>query len=277
MKTLHCGLIGDHISQTRLPAALELMCLDAGIQLSFELIDTAEDEDFDFAGCVDGLRQRGWDGVTVTHPFKQAAADYAGAGMADELHRLGASNTLVFGGALAGFNTDYTGFLSAWNAELQHVPVGRVALAGAGGVARAIGPALVELGATEIAVFDTSSDRAEDLAERIGPCARVVTADHWPEVIRSSDGLINATPLGMGYHPGSAFSVPLIETQAWAFDAVYTPTDTEFLIACNRAGLQTLSGFALFQHMAIRSFQAYTGLWPNPVVTLPKLAELRPN
>ena len=45
MKALRCGLIGDHISQTRFPAALQLMCQEAGIELSFELIDTAGKSD----------------------------------------------------------------------------------------------------------------------------------------------------------------------------------------------------------------------------------------
>ena len=277
MKTLRCGLIGDHISRTRFPAALELMCRDADIELRFELIDTAELPEFDFVQFVDGLRAEGWDGVTVTHPYKQSAADYAGDGMASELHHLGASNILVFGDGLTGFNTDYSGFLSAWKTQMEDAPVGVVALAGAGGVARAIAPALVELGASEIRIFDTSADSAHDLARRIGPCATIVSPNQWPEAIRGADGLVNATPLGMGYTPGTAFAADLISTQSWGFDAVYTPTDTQFLSDCSGAGLRILTGFDLFRHMAIRSFQAYTGVRPDPGVTLSNLTVLRPD
>ncbi len=277
MKSLRCGLIGDHISQTRFPAALELMCQEAGIELSFELIDTAGQSDFDFAQFVDGLRADNWHGVSVTHPYKQDAADYAGEGMPSELRQLGASNILVFGDTLTGLNTDYSGFVSAWTSQLPTTGVGVVALAGAGGVARAIGPALVELGASEITIFDTSADRAKDLAKRLGPCATIVSSDRWSETIKGADGLVNATPLGMAYNPGSAFAADLIGAQAWAFDAVYTPTDTQFLTDCSHAGLTTLTGFDLFQHMAIRSFQTYTGISPNPNVTLPNLAVLRPD
>jgi len=277
MKTLRCGLIGDHISQTRLPAALELMCRDADIELRFELIDTAELPEFEFAQFVDGLRAKGWDGVTVTHPYKQAAADYAGDGMAAELCRLGASNTLVFGDRLAGFNTDYSGFLSAWKTQMETTPVGVVALAGAGGVARAIAPALVELGASEIRIFDTMATRAQDLADRIGSCATIVSPDQWSDAIRSADGLVNATPLGMGYKPGTAFAADLIGGQSWSFDAVYTPTDTQFLSDCGAAGMRILTGFDLFKHMAMRSFQAYTGVRPDPDETLSNLTVLRPD
>jgi shikimate dehydrogenase len=81
----------------------------------------------------------------------------------------------------------------------------------------------------------------------------------------------------MAYNPGSAFAADLIGKQAWAFDAVYTPTDTQFLTDCSHAGLATLTGFDLFRHMAIRSFQTYTGISPNPNVTLSNLAVLRPD
>ncbi len=276
MKTLRCGLIGDHIGQTRFPGALKLMCDAAGIGLEFELIDTAGRANFDFARVVDGLKQDGWTGVSVTHPYKQAAAQYAGQGMSGDLRRLGASNTLVFGASVAGFNTDYSGFLEAWKTNMGAVPVGRVVLAGAGGVARAIGPALAALGAREIMVTDISLLRAGELADLIGDCASVAPADQWCDLVRGANGLVNATPMGMAYSPGSAFSADLVGAQSWAFDAVYTPTDTDFLLACKAGGVGTLTGFELFRHMALHSFRAYTGISPDPAETLPLLGQLRP-
>lgn len=284
MRTLRVGLIGEHISRTRFPAALELMCQNAGLRLDFSLIDTSELErapaDFDFARTVNVLRAEGWDGVSVTHPYKQDAADYASAASPPDVRALGAANTLIFGPPtgvpVIGANTDYTGFLSAWQAHMRDVPVGCVALAGAGGVARALGPALAKLGAREIRVWDVSKLRAQELAAMIGGRARVVPADQWPKAIASADGLVNATPMGMAHLPGSAFASELINTQKWAFDAVYTPTDTDFLTDCAGAGLTCLSGFDLFRHMAMRSFQAYTGIESDPTTTLSMLAKLRP-
>ena len=142
MKLLRAGLIGEHISRTRLPFALEILCGMHGIELSFELIDTAERPGFDFTSTVEGLQSKGWTGVTVTHPWKTDAAEYAGDGMLPDLRGLGASNTLVFGSPLTAHNTDFTGFLGAWEAGMSARMPGRVAMAGAGGVARALGPAL---------------------------------------------------------------------------------------------------------------------------------------
>lgn len=275
MSVLRAGLIGEHIGRTRLPFALEIMCGMAGWTLEFELIDTAGRGDFDFGATVDGLRAKGWTGVTVTHPWKTRAADYAGGAMLPELRGLGASNTLVFGPRLSAHNTDFTGFIGAWQASMDGPP-GRVAMAGAGGVARALGPALARLGAEEIALWDTEAARAEALAGMIGPVARVVSPGQAEPAIRAAAGLVNATPMGMREYPGSAFDAALIGPQKWAFDAVYTPTETRFLRDAAAAGLTTLSGFDLFRHMAIGSFHAYTGIALDPARVLPKLDALNP-
>jgi shikimate dehydrogenase len=273
MRVLQAGLIGEHISRTRLPRALQIMCDLVGLELDFELIDTALLDEFEFTKCVDILRQKGWSGVTVTHPFKTEAADYAGAGMIAEVAPLGASNTLVFGDQVSGFNTDFTGFLAAFEAVTDRGPV---VMAGAGGVARSLGAALVREGISDLAIYDVDNARATDLAYSIGPPARAIPIKDAAEAVRSAAGLVNATPLGMIEYPGSAFDVDLSGPQVWAFDAVYTPTDTVFLKASGAAGLQTISGFELFKHMVIRSFEAYTSIPVDPDVVLPKLEELRP-
>ena len=276
MKVLRAGLIGEHISRTRLPAALQIMCDMAGWGLDFTLTDTAEQPDFDFAATVDDLRAKGWTGVTATHPWKTHAAEYAGAGMLPELRGLGASKTLAFGDPLTGHNTDFTGFIGAWQANMTGAP-GRVAMAGAGGVARALGPALAHLGASEIAIWDKREEVAQSLVDLIGAKARVVPFDQAAQEANVADGLVNATPLGMKEYPGSAFDKRLMGGQRWAFDAVYTPANTRFLQDAAAAGLTVLSGFALFRHMAIGTFPAYTGIALDAGDVLPKLEGLRPD
>ncbi len=273
MSLLRAGLIGEHISRTRLPAAFQILCDAHDVTLEFYLIDSAEEPAHDFDATVHGLRSRGWTGVTVTHPFKTRAARYAEDGMHPEVAHLGACNTLVFGEYVTGFNTDYTGFLAA---IADVTDPGVVVMAGAGGVARALGAALVERGARALLIYDRDRVRAEDLAFSIGPPARAIPSQAFDDAVRGADGLVNATPMGMVEYPGSAFVPDLIGGQAWAFDAVYTPTDTVFLNAAAGAGLRCITGFDLFAQMALRSFAAYTGITPDPVAMLPKLEGLRP-
>lgn len=271
------GLIGEHISRTRLPAALKILCAEYGYELTFELIDSANRAAFDFRATVDEVREWGWTGVTVTHPFKISAASYAADGMATAVAHLGAANTLIFDvDGVQGLNTDYTGFISAWRHNMGGTPPGRVAMAGAGGVAAAIAPALLELGAEDIALWDISPEKATALLAKLDGKARVVSAGEAVGATHDADGLVNATALGMAEYPGMAFATNAIGTQSWAFDAVYTPPETLFLSATRKGGLTPISGFELFKHMALRTFTAYTGVTPDQSAMLPKLDALRP-
>ena len=274
---LIAGLIGDHIQNTRLPAALGLLCRAAGVALEFELIDSAKRSGFAFGSEADGLAARGWTGVSVTHPHKLAAAHYVGDGMEADAAHLGACNLLRFDpGGVVGFNTDYSGFLSAWRAFRGDAAPGRVAMAGAGGVARALGPALAALGAAEIVIWDLDQARAQTAAAALGPLARAVPIAAAADETRAADGLVNATAVGFGDGLGSALPLMALGGQSWAFDAVYTPTDTAFLKAAADAGVDTLTGFDLFSHMAIHTFEAYTGRCLDPPNALETLAALRP-
>ena len=276
MNMLTGGLIGSHIQKTRLPRALRLLCDEAGIRLQFELIDTDGIADFQFDATVDELKGRNWSGVTVTHPYKTNAARYAGDNLRPEIARLGASNTLVFGPPLSGHNTDFTGFISAWRTNMGNTSPGNVAMAGAGGVARALAFALAGLGATSISIWDIEPGKAQQLADECGDPARAVSAEHANTAVSTADGLVNGTALGMEHAPGMAFEPDQIGPQRWAFDAVYTPTNTMFLKTCRAAGLECLTGFDLFCHMAIGSFEAYTGIAVDKAPALQKLADLRP-
>jgi shikimate dehydrogenase len=52
----------------------------------------------------------------------------------------------------------------------------------------------------------------------------------------------------------------LIGAQRWAFDAVYTPIDTEFLVQAHRQGLAIVSGFDLFIYQGLDAFEIFTGV-----------------
>ncbi|MEL6680383.1 MAG: shikimate dehydrogenase, partial [Pseudomonadota bacterium] len=172
-------------------------------------------------------------------------------------HELGASNLLRFHdwGCVA-HNTDYAGMRAVWRDRFGATPPGRVAIAGAGGVCRALVLALLDAGAERIAVWDLDPAKAEAVAavsERVVPCD---VARAGAEAAAAT-GLVNATPLGMHAYPGTAFDTDWLSGAEWAFDAVYTPIVTPFVAACRARGIETLTGFDLFRHMAVASFAIY--------------------
>jgi shikimate dehydrogenase len=74
-----------------------------------------------------------------------------------------------------------------------------------------------------------------------------------------ADGLVNATPLGMAGYGGSAFPKTVLNGPRWAFDAVYTPIDTPFVLSACAAGLSVISGYELFFHQGVDAFAIFTG------------------
>lgn len=266
--TLLCGLIGENIGRSRLEMALELFCQQSGRSLEFKAFDTADAQDFGFAGHIRLLHVFGYQGISVTHPWKTLAdclcdqRDGYPAG-------LGACNLLRFEtDGIRGFNTDFTGMVATWKARFGDASPGKVAIAGAGGVARAIVSAMVDCGAEKISIWDRNPQAAQRLAADLGSgntIVRAVDISQARDVCARADGLINATPLGMREYPGTAFDpVWWGKAAVWAFDAVYTPIETDFLRAAACSGLRCISGFDLFRHMAARSFAAYTGTETDP-------------
>jgi shikimate dehydrogenase len=261
MATIRLGLIGDNIRRSQSPLLHRLAGRLCGFDVTYDsLIPADMGLDFDavFAHCQDN----GFRGINITYPYKERV--FARLDVGDALVRaLGACNIVVFGaGRPAGDNTDYSGFKSAFVETFGKVSPGVVALAGAGGVGKAIGFALADLGARQIRIFDRDPTRCAALRDSLAessPRVAVHLAASIEEAVESAEGIINATPLGMAGHPGTAIPRHAIAGQSWAFDAVYTPVDTEFLRDAASAGLATMSGYELFFHQGVDAFRIFTG------------------
>jgi shikimate dehydrogenase len=261
MDRIRLGLIGDSIARSQSPRLHRLAGELCGLDVSYERLvppDLGLSFDAVFDRCVEG----GYRGINVTYPYKElvvAKLDVSDEGAA----RLGACNTVIFDGPRPhGFNTDRSGFIAGWRGRFGQDLPGRVAMAGAGGVGKAIAFALDTLGATHLSVFDPDRAKAEALAASLRNTDATMTVaidGSIDEACDGASGLINCTPLGMTGKPGTAFPARLMRGASWAFDAVYTPVDTEFLDDARAARLETLSGYELFFHQGVDAFRLFTG------------------
>jgi shikimate dehydrogenase len=257
---IRLGLIGDNIAASKAPLLHKLAGELCGLSVIYNLLQPAD------LGCAfeDVLRQcqgAGYRGLNITYPYKERVIGYLEVD--DPVVRaVGACNTVLFDGARArGYNTDYTGFVTAYRNGFGDAPPGRVALTGVGGVGRAIGFALARLGASELRLFDLEQGKSIALAEAIRFVhrdARVEIADTVEQAAKGADALVNGTPVGMVGIGGYPFPPGLIGGQRWAFDAVYTPVDTPFMLAARAAGLLTMSGYELFLYQGIDAFRHFT-------------------
>ncbi len=261
MTQIRLGLIGDNIRASRAPALHRLCGLLTGLEISYDLfIPPALGESFD--ETFERLRNSGFAGTNVTLPYKEKVVPKVR--IEDPgISRIGAVNTVRFGAkGPEGYNTDCSGFVSAYRAAFKNAAPGHVVLIGAGGVGKAVAFGLVALGASEISLVDMDIDKAADLAISVEAASSGKTRGRVTgfEALASADGVINCTPLGMQGYPGSPIPAGAFPKNGWAFDAVYTPSDTPFRAQAIAAGAQFLSGYELFFYQGVQAFEIFTGV-----------------
>jgi shikimate dehydrogenase len=255
------GLIGDNIARSKSP----LLHVEAGrlcgLEVSYERLVPA-DMALAFQAVFERCRQSGFRGINITYPYKEQVVPLVRID-APEVSRIGACNTVLFSGSHAsGYNTDHSGFIAAYRSVLAGREPGTVAMAGAGGVGKAAAFALAALGCPRLRLYDPDKGRATALARSVDAAdsgMAVEVCGSIEEAADGADGLINSTPLGMTGHPGTAVPAALMNTAQWAFDAVYTPVETEFLKDARAAGLQVMSGYELYFHQGVDAFRLFTG------------------
>jgi shikimate dehydrogenase len=256
------GLIGDNIAASRAPHLHRIAGGLSGLEVRYDRLVPVEMRlDFDevFAQCVAG----GYRGINITYPYKERAAEKVH--IDDPLvAAMGAVNTIVFGAdGPKGFNTDYSGFVSAYRAEIgDRTAPGSVCMVGAGGVGKAVAFGLIALGLDDIRIVERDLDKAEALAAALRaekPGLRTYVTDDPAQAVTGANGLINCTPVGMVGYEGTPLPKQHMTDAAWVFDAIYTPIDTQFLQDAAAAGLTTLSGYELFFHQGVDAWRIFSG------------------
>ncbi len=259
---IRLGLIGDNIAASQSPKLHRLAGRQVRRIVSYDQIVPRHlglDFDGTFALCAAG----GYRGVNVTYPYKEAVT--AKVRIDDPLVRaMGAVNTVIFeADGPRGFNTDHSGFMAAYRAARGSRPPGKTLLIGAGGVGKAVAFGLLALGLTDLAIADRDLAKAQALCDALRQARPelVATAGADAEAMApGSDGIINGTPVGMVGLEGTPLARTALRGAAWAFDAVYTPVETQFLRDAAAEGLAIISGYELFFHQGVDAWRIFTGL-----------------
>lgn len=262
MTDLHLGLIGDNIAHSSAPLLHRLAGEQNGLAVQYDRLVPAEmGKSFD--QIFEAARAGGFRGLNITYPYKEIA--FRAVRIDDpQVRRIGAINTIVFTEeGPKGYNTDYSGFIDAYRNVRGRAAPGAVAMAGTGGVGKAIAFALLSLGAREIRLFDPDAEKAHRLADdmrRAEPGARIAVSFSIEEAAQGADGLINCSPVGMVGKPGTPIPRALMAGASWVFDAVYTPVETRFIQDARAAGLEIISGYELFFYQGVNAWEFFSGL-----------------
>lgn len=260
--SLKLGLIGDNIAASRSPRLHQLAGQQNALEVTYDRLVPRELGE-DFEPLLASLPARGYRGTNVTYPYKERAAKRVT--IDDPLVRaIGAVNTVIFDdGGPHGFNTDYSGFIAAYRQERGETPPGETLMIGTGGVGRAVAFGLIALGASGLRLVDRDRAKAEALAEDLraaAPGLSVSVFDSAEQAAPGAQGLVNCTPVGMVGYPGTPLPAPAMQGADWAFDAVYTPVDTDFLKDAQAQGLAIISGWELFFFQGVHAWTLFANL-----------------
>ncbi|MCP3905092.1 MAG: type I 3-dehydroquinate dehydratase, partial [Planctomycetes bacterium] len=199
-------------------------------------------------------------GASVTIPHKEHLVRFVieRGGHVDPLAaRLGAANTLVVGDdrSLSCTNTDAPAAVETLGAVAGQ----RVAVLGAGGVARAVAGGLADAG-MRVVVFNRTAQRAEALARDLG---RGVESAGLDDLAGGFDVYVNCTPVGMEGGPdpdGSPLPESIaLDEQTTVFDTVYAPARTPLVREAEARGARVVTGVEMFVRQAALQFERWTG------------------
>jgi shikimate dehydrogenase len=239
-----------------------------GLSLCYELFD------FDLmptgpaglAAVLEEAEQRGFTGLNVTYPVKQAIIPLLHE-LSPEARALHSVNTVLFrGGRRIGYNTDWWGFAESFRREMSDVNPRRIVLVGAGGGGAAVGYALLKSGTQELTVHDLDRSRAAALAERLSglfQSCQVTVCDDVAGALANADGLVHATPTGMQKYPGIPVPADCLHPPLWVAEIVYVPLLTELLRTARQHGCRTLDGDGMAVFQGAMAFNLFFGVTPD--------------
>ena len=265
-KKLRAGVVGWPVDQSLSPAMHSYWIAEYGVDAEYLGLGVPPEE---FSAIIASLGQKGFAGVNVTIPHKQAAYKLSTT-LDSEARAAGAVNLLIFENEkIHGRNTDVWGFSAALNDALGvgAARAGSVVVLGAGGAARAVILALVRNGALDIRMLNRTRARAEELVQAVdGAKLEVFEWGDWPRAFSGAALLVNTTSLGMVGKGPLDISLDALPDSACVVDIVYNPLETALLREAKSRGHRTMDGLGMLMHQAVPAFEAWFGI--RPAVTL---------
>lgn len=257
------GVIGSPVAHSRSPRLHGHWLARYGIAGHYVPLDVAQ---ADLRDVLAALPKAGFVGCNVTIPHKETVLGLADI-VTDRAALIGAANTLIFlpDGRIHADNTDGIGFLASLR---QGAPGwdparGPAAVFGAGGAARAIVAALLEVGVPEIRLANRTRARAETLRQEFGAKLHVQDWTQAADMLSGAATVVNTTALGMKGRPDLSLPVEALDPAAVVTDLVYTPLRTAFLDAAADRGCVTVDGLGMLLHQAVPGFERWFGQRPE--------------
>lgn len=256
------GVIGDPIAHSLSPvmhnAALKALGLNY-VYVPFQI------KPKDLKIAIAGFEAIGIKGFSVTIPHKLEIIPLLSE-VSQIAQLVGAVNTVWHTETgWHGTNTDVLGFLAPlktlsydWS---QITPV----ILGNGGAARAVVVGCAELGCREIHVVGRDPQKLAEFQDswaNLSSKVNVFTQEQLPDLLPQSQLLVNTTPVGMypkiGDTPVSAKVLEKLSHLAIAYDLIYTPNPTQFLIQAQQNSAIVMNGLEMLVQQGAYALKIWT-------------------
>ena len=255
-------IIGDPVNHSLSPAmhnaAFKHLNLDC-MYFAFRV------QPHELRDSIYSLKAIGVSGFNVTMPHKVAILPYMNS-LDVSAERAGAVNTIKMNnGNFLAYNTDVEGFITPLKKRDIKFSGLKVLILGSGGACRAIVSALSaesEISTLSIASRNImQSKQISGLCNGIGLNYKIIPYDIAQDVAKSSDLIINSTPIGMNHEP-SLIHGNNIREDSIVYDIVYKPIETNLIKAAKKSGAQVIYGYEMLLEQACSSFKIWTNLSP---------------
>ncbi|MFO0961647.1 MAG: type I 3-dehydroquinate dehydratase [Phycisphaerales bacterium] len=288
-RTLVYGVVGWPVAHSQSPRTHNAWLRESGADAVYLPLPVPPEYEHFKATLLELLGYAPLDlrGLSVTLPHKEHLVRLVreqGGVVEPIAQRIGAANTLVVAadGSLRCTNTDAPAALQALAQGMGIEPAAlagkRVAVLGAGGVARAVAAGLADAGARVVVVARTH-ERAQRMAEELqaagagadggAGAAGASTSPRGQIVAGRTDALacgcfhafVNCTPVGMEGGPDPTGS-PLpddvaLDDTVTVMDTVYAPRETPLLREARSRGARTVDGWSMFLAQARMQFDRW--------------------
>ena len=183
-------------------------------------------------------KSRKFDGLNVTMPYKKSIAPLLD-GVDGIAEKTGAVNTVLNkNGKLIGYNTDYYGMKYALEAAKITLKGKDVLILGSGGAGIVAEKLAIDEGAASVEIVSRKGTlNYENIYDR-----------------EKTQVIINATPVGtFPFADGAACDVSRFKNLEGAFDCVYNPFRSKFVLDAEKIGARACGGLTMLVAQAVYS------------------------
>ncbi|MFI4947561.1 MAG: shikimate dehydrogenase [Alphaproteobacteria bacterium] len=262
-RTRLAGIMGWPVAHSRSPALHNFWLDENGIDGAYVPLAVRPE---DLGQALRALPALGFRGCNLTLPHKEMALSIVDRVEASA-RRIGAMNTVIVAadGSLSGSNTDVYGFCENLRDAVPdwQPTAGPAVVLGAGGAARAVVAALIEMGVGELRLVNRTLARAQRVAAELTAPTTRITIHRWDArdgALEDAGLLVNSTSLGMTGEPELAIDLARLPPRAVVADLVYVPLETGLLAAAGRRGNPCVDGLGMLLHQGRPGFEAWFGM-----------------